>query len=128
MGPLLFSLVVLQLLDDIGKIPKLHLQLWYLDDGTFAGDRDAVSTILQSLWMRGPAFGLHVNLDKCEVFWPSSDQTFPELPAQVRRLSDGVELLGSPVYGTDEFFKSSVAKRIDKVLDAQSHLNDLENP
>ena len=70
----------------------------------------------------GPAFDLHVNLDKCEVFWPNGDQAFLELPFQVRRFLDGVELLGSSVYGTDEFITSSVAKCIDKVLDAQFHL------
>ena len=37
LGPLLFSLVVADLMDDIGPIDKLNFQLWYLDDGTFVG-------------------------------------------------------------------------------------------
>ena len=33
LGPLLFSLVLMELLDNIGDIPDLKAQLWYLDDG-----------------------------------------------------------------------------------------------
>ena len=38
LSPLLFRLVVLELLDEIGnQISDLRLQIWYLDDGTFIG-------------------------------------------------------------------------------------------
>ena len=33
LGLLLFSLVILQLLDDIGPLSGMQLNLWYLDDG-----------------------------------------------------------------------------------------------
>ena len=64
--------------------------------------------------MNGPDFGLHLNLGKCEVFWPSGNQSFPELPSQSMCLREGIELLGSPIYGTEKF--------------AQSHLSNLNNP
>ena len=61
LGPLLFSLVILEILDDIGYIDGLHLQLWYLDDGTFMGTRGAVCMMAKQLISRGPSFGLHMN-------------------------------------------------------------------
>ena len=70
-------------------------------------------------------------MDKCEVFWPSGDQSFPELPVDVRRDGDkqgGVELLGSPVWGTADFFQSFVATQVAKTLELQSLLGDLEDP
>ena len=70
LGSLLFSLVVLQLLDTIGPIDGLFLHVWYLDDGTLVGTRDAVSSFLNSLINSGPSFGLKLNLKKCEVCWP----------------------------------------------------------
>ena len=35
---------------------------------------------------------------------------------------------GSPVYGKDDFIDSTLAKVVDKVLNSQSHLQDLDNP
>ena len=37
-------------------------------------------------------------------------------------------MLCSPVHGSDIFFQNTVTKQIDKVLDIQSHLNDIDNP
>ena len=61
LGPLLFTLVILQLLDNIGPLPDI-MQLWYLDDGTFIGSRLAISSLLDRLQSTGPSFGLHLNL------------------------------------------------------------------
>ena len=47
--PLIFSLVILKILDDIGHIDDLHFQLWYLDHGTFMGTRDAVCMMAKEL-------------------------------------------------------------------------------
>ena len=49
LGPLLFSLVILELLDDIGPFPNLNFQLWYLDDGTLVGPRNVVASIFEML-------------------------------------------------------------------------------
>ena len=121
----------MELLDNIGDIPDLKAQLWYLDDGTFIGSRDAVSSLLNSLVEKGPEFGIYVNMSKCEVFWPSGDQDFPTFDSRVRRIninSSGSELLGSPIVGTDTFFDEFFKARVDYVLDAQSHLSDLDDP
>ena len=50
---------------------------WYLDDDTFVGSRDDVSTLAKFIIDKAPNFGLHVNLQNCEDYWPSGNQTFP---------------------------------------------------
>ena len=62
------------ILDNIGNVPGIITQLWYLDDVTFVGSRHAASTFLNSLDQNGAAFGIHLNINKCEVFWPSGNQ------------------------------------------------------
>ena len=117
LGPLLFSLVLSDLMDDIAKeVAALRLQLWYLDDGTFSGERSSVVSLLHSLLSKGPKYGLCLNL-KNEVFWPTGDQTCPEFPPRVQRLAEqeeGIELLGSPIYENEEFlnqlFKNAFQK------------------
>ena len=124
----LFSLVIMELVDGVGSIP---LSLWYLDDGTFVGTRQAVKVLLDALLRQCPSYGLLVNVDNCEVFWSSCDQIFPEFPSEIKRVYrsvGGAPLLGSPVYGTDDFISSTLAKVVDKVLNSQSHLQDLGNP
>ena len=131
LGPLLFSLGLLELLDGVLDLKDLSLKLWYLDDGTLVGPRRVVRRVLDTILEKGPQLGLVVNLAKCEVFWPSGDQDFPELPSEIKRISDddaGLELLGSPVVGTEDFFDRVVGQRVEKVLRLQDHLTDLENP
>ena len=105
LSPLLFSLVILELLDSLDSYSGLHFQLWYMDDGSFVGNRESISSLLQSLLAKVPIFGMHINVNKCELYWSSGDRTFPEFPSEVRRLSEGIKLLGSPVDGSVEFFK-----------------------
>ena len=104
MGSLLFSEVILNLLDDIALIPNLCLQIWYVDDGTFVGSCSSVAGLLNQLSSIGPSHGLHLNMSKSEVFWPSGDRCFPNFPIEVQRVEDslgGAELLGSPMFGSD---------------------------
>ena len=104
--------------------------MWYLDDGSFVGSRGSVSSLLNILQSKGPSFGLHLNLSKCEIFWPSVNQQFPEFAPEdqsINNVTGGAELLGSPIHGSEKFFANSVAKRIDRVLSCQDHLSDLED-
>ena len=131
LGPLLFSLVIIELMDDIDPLPDINLKMWYLDDGSFVGSRRSVASLLNILQSKGPSFGLHLNLSKCEIFWPSGNQQFPEFAPEVQRINNvtgGAELLGSPIHGSEAFFANSVAKRIDRVLSCQDHLSDLGDP
>ena len=107
LGSLLFSLVLLGFIHSAGLHSSVCLPLWYLDDGTFIGPRSSLTTLLISFSQDGPAFGLHLNLAKCEIFWPSGDSIFPEFSMAVCRvgiISGGVELLGFPLWRTLNFF------------------------
>ena len=95
LGPLLFSLVLLDLLDQVGQIEGLRFSVWYLDDGTFIGPRSSMVSLIDRFQQLGPTLGLHLNLSKCEIFWPSGGQSFPEFPPEMCRLSisdGGVDL------------------------------------
>ena len=130
MGLLLFSLVVMEPMDELGPTPGIALQLWYLDDGIFIGNRPEVASLLRKLQSAGTSFGLQLNTAKCEVFWPSGDQSFLEFPDGVQRVNankDGAEFLGSPVCCSKEFVNNSLAKRVDRVLECQQLLSDLGN-
>ena len=73
---------------------------------------------------------LKLNLDKCEIFWPKGDQKFSEFPTAIRRIcliKTGAELLGSLIIGSDHFFDEFISKRVNSVLQMQSHLPDLNN-
>jgi len=79
LGPLLFSLVVLDFVQSVNLHRSTCLSLWYLDDGTSIGPRLSLNSLLSTFSQDGPVvFGLHLNLAKCEIFWPSRDYTFPK--------------------------------------------------
>ena len=40
----------------------------------------------------------------------------------------GAALLGSPVYGSDDFYESFVCNKVKKVLQMQAHLEDMDDP
>ena len=131
LGPILFSLVLLELTENLRQLDGIRLSLWYLDDGTVIGTRKAVRQLLDHLIVNGPRFGLHLNLSKCEIYWPSGDQAFPDFPVEITRIGEiqhGVELLGSPVFGDADFFCAAVGRRVSRVLAAQAHLEDLDHP
>ena len=67
----------------------------------------------------------------CEVFWPSGDSSFPTFPLEVCHLlqtSGGVELLDSPIFGSDKFFENFTDSLFNKVQCLQDLLPDLEDP
>ena len=131
LGPLLFSLVLSELMDEIGQTNDVSFQVWYLGDGSFVGQRSAVASLLELVKSKGPDYGLEINMSKCEVFWPSGDPSFPEFPLSIERVAltkGGAELLGSPVWGSEQFFQDCFSKRIEKIWQCQQELQSLENP
>ena len=89
--------------------------------------RNLLLKLLDSFSIHGPRFGLHLNLSKCELFWPSGD-SFPEFPTSINRAGEGLELLGSPIWGTDNFFDQFLFSRLAKVTAAQDSIAILEDP
>lgn len=54
--------------------------------------------------------------------------TFPEFPPEIARLKDGVSLLGSPLWGTPDFFNSTIAHLVDAVHAIQAEITELDDP
>ena len=132
LGPLLFSLVLRDFLSNSPIPDGLYFQLWYLDDGILVGTPTALSSFLDGLQLRGPSYGLHPNLSKCEVFWPSGDQSFADFPPAVKRVvlpqTGGIDFLGSPIWGSPEFLSTFVGSVVDRVSVLQERLRDLDDP
>ena len=112
LGPLLFSLVLHPLAERIVKeFPDLLLSVWYLDDGTIIGHKDDVFKVFELLREEGPKIGLHLNVKKNEIWWPSRGETDP-FPAEVERVpNEGVKLLGAPI-GTEKFTTAFIKKKL----------------
>ena len=102
-----------------------------MDDRTFIGSRFALLSLLSCFAHSGPSFGLHINLSKCELYWPSGDCSFPGFPHTIKRIdpvSSGLELLGSPVWGPPQFFDSFLSTKLDKTSSIQEKLAELGDP
>lgn len=55
LGPLLSSLVIMEIMEDIGDIPGITTKFWYLDDGTSRCARKQFPTYYKILLTRGPS-------------------------------------------------------------------------
>nr|GEY14996.1 hypothetical protein [Tanacetum cinerariifolium] len=129
-GPLLFSLVLHSLVCKIKDSFSLSLHAWYLDDGTIVGDTLVVGKVLELIMEDGTGCGLHLNVDKTEVFWPKED---PQsrlaciLPPNIARPLHGVKLLSGPASVDFYFCNELVMKRVAKtivLMDATAKIND----
>ncbi|GJV47517.1 putative reverse transcriptase domain-containing protein [Tanacetum coccineum] len=130
LGPLLFSLVLHPLICKIRDSFNLCLQAWYLDDGTIVGDTLVVGKVLELITEDGPRCGLHLNVDKTELFWPKEDprsRLDGVFPPNISRPLHGVKLLGGPVSVDPDFSSALVMKRVSKtigLLDTVAKIND----
>lgn len=128
LGPLLFALTLSELLKTIDIPQEIALNIWYLDDGTLIGPRSLVADIMSRISAQGNQFGLLLNQSKCEVYWPTGNQDFPEFPPGVTRLREGISLLGSPVWGSPIYMSSCVSELVGKVESIQAKILELEDP
>ena len=127
LGPLLFSLVLHPLALKIeAEFPALDLCVWYLDDGTVIGNLADVHKVFLLLQNEGPALGLHLNVKKNEIWWPSRASSDP-FPAEVDRVDNaGVKLLGAPI-GTKAFTTDFVQKKLVALDEVCKALREVDN-
>ncbi|GJZ46361.1 hypothetical protein Tco_0593957 [Tanacetum coccineum] len=108
----------------------LSLHAWYLEDGTIVGDTMVVGKVLELIMEDGLGFGLHLNVDKIEVFWPKEDprsRLAGIFPPHIARPSHGVKLLSGPASVNFDFYNELVMKRVAKtigLMDAIAKIND----
>ena len=87
--------------------------MWYLDNGTIVGSRPAVLELLHHIESFRSSFGLFLTTKKFELFWPTVDQSFPNFSSEIRRASTSLDLQGSPVWGSEDFYDSYFASKVD---------------
>nr|GEW18951.1 putative reverse transcriptase domain-containing protein [Tanacetum cinerariifolium]GEW47052.1 putative reverse transcriptase domain-containing protein [Tanacetum cinerariifolium] len=133
LGPLLFSLVLHPLICKIGDSFSLCLQAWYLDDGNIVGDTLVVGKVLELITKNGSRCGLHLNVNKTEIFWPKEDprsRVEGVFPPNISRPLHGVKLLGGAVSVNFGFSSELAMKRVSKtieLMDAVAKINALND-
>lgn len=97
----------------------LDLESWYMDDGTAGARADHLRRFFDLFQERGPRYGLHLNLRKCEVI-ATCDEVFDLFPEIPNRCSpDCWSLLGAPV-GRD---RDRTLVWAQEILDAMARKN-----
>ncbi|GKC99133.1 hypothetical protein Tco_1169408 [Tanacetum coccineum] len=131
LGPLFFSLVLHPLICKIRDSFSLSLHAWYLDDGTIVGDTMVVGKVLELIMEDGPGCGMHLNVDKTEVFWPKEDprsRIAGIFPPNIARPFHGVKLLGGPASVDFDFCNELVMKRVAKTIGLMDDIAKINDP
>ncbi|XP_026395904.1 uncharacterized protein LOC113290525 [Papaver somniferum] len=132
LGPLLFALTLHPLVKTIASSCKLDLHAWYLDDGAIIGDTIEVAKALRIIEIEGPGRGLHININKTEVFCPSIDpRSIADgvFPLDIGGPSNGVKLLGGPSVSLDlNFISDTMLSRVNKIVQLMSVIKKLKDP
>ena len=126
LGPLLFSLVLHPLAQEIESSIPLDLCVWYLDDGAIVGNVEDVFKAFELLREKGPARGLVLNIEKNEIWWPARRMPDP-FPAEVIRVDPrGVKLLGAPV-GNDDYTAAFLEEKLARLQEVHKLLREVDD-
>jgi hypothetical protein len=131
LGPLLFALVVHPLIHKIRDNCKLLLHSWYLDDGTVVWDSMEVAKTLDIIREIGPGLGLHLNIRKIEIFWPSCNGNKLRqglFPSDIGKPVLGIKLLGGVVSRDKRFIEGVAMKRAVRAVELMHLLPQLKDP
>ncbi|XP_026428410.1 uncharacterized protein LOC113324308 [Papaver somniferum] len=131
LGPLLFALILHPLVNKITAECTLDLHAWYLDDGTLIGDTMEVSKALKIIQDEGPAKGLHLNINKTEIYCPSVDprrESIGVFPAAISKPTRGVKVLGGPMSLDQQFCSNMVLDRVAKTTQLMHKIRKLQDP
>jgi hypothetical protein len=90
-----------------------------------------VGKALELIMVDGPQRGLHLNVDKTEVFWPMEDprsMLAGVFPLNIARPLHGVKLLRGPANTDLEFSSKLVMKRVAKTTELMEAVAKLRDP
>ncbi|XP_071713601.1 uncharacterized protein [Rutidosis leptorrhynchoides] len=79
----------------------------------------------------GPRFGLHLNVEKTEIFWPTEDPRSRQVgvfPPNIARPLNGVKLLGAPATSDLGFSSELVMQRVTKSIALMDKVAKLDDP
>ena len=125
LGPLLFALTLLPVIQKIEEECVLDVNKWYLDDGCLAGQKQEVQKALSILERECAKIGLFLNKSKTTIFGAgSSDFAFEGLK---KIEGDGIVLLGAPV-GSDVFISDYAQTKIEALQNRLQLTECLQNP
>ena len=126
--PLGFALTLQPIVERIKReVPNLHINVWYLDDGTLCGSPEGLLRALEIVEEDSPPRGLSLNRSKYLLFISQdADASNYSLPAEIPISRSGFCLLGSPI-GPAAFCESIVMSRVEKIRTAVTKLRDLED-
>ena len=130
LGPMCFSLAIHGLVSRLTS----ELNMWYLDDGTLAGNPESVRSDFEAIIAAQDSLGLKVNVSKCEFSVLGSD---PELVNTIRdsftadfvgakcvRPND-LSLLGTPLF--QEALDPEISSRLATFKSTCTRLQSLEH-
>ncbi|GJW74528.1 hypothetical protein Tco_0133898 [Tanacetum coccineum] len=130
-----FNLVDRELDYTTGNTPYSHAKgcsrAWYQDDGTIIGDTLVLKKALELVMDYGPSCGLHLNVDKIEVFWPKKDSRSRLVGIFLPNISrplHGVKLLGGLASSDFNFSSEHVMKRVTKTIVLMDTVARINNP
>ena len=125
LGPLLFSLVRHKLVRSIAtdsECSELLFNMWYLDDGTLAGPKDAVKHAIHLIQQFGPSLGVYINMAKCELFSRGAMEGFP---ADIKVFHEtNFDILGAPI-GDAIFCAKFLAQKQAKEVKSLSQMSEV---
>ena len=128
LGPLLYSIVLQALVTKIKlAFPELIANLWFLDDGLIIGTPADLCSVLHLIGRDGQADGLHLNLNKCSLWWHEQVADWIAFPATVKRLTEGTVVLGSPI-GSEAFVKEYAADKVETLVQLLRKVDALNDP
>ena len=130
MGPLLFCLVLHKLVEKIeSQNNNIQANCWYFDDGSIIANPTVLADFIHLTQSDGPALGLHINLEKSEVVWQSSNvvyvyDIFP--PQLTSHHVAEFEILGSPI-GSSKHVANFLEGKLKRVAQLMEKF-ELEDP
>ena len=130
LGPLLFAFAVHPLVERVRLVAPGILQVWFLDDGTLAGEEALVAAAVKVVEDLGRARGLSLNAAK-SVLWSPSGGARPleAFPLGFRQTPEaGVRLLGAPLSLSQHFRESFLLARVVECRPLLLALRELYDP
>ena len=132
LGPLLFSLVLSNVTEEIPSRANLDSQLWYLDGGILMGEAGEVRKALDVFSEFGPKCGLFLNPKKCEIITPPPSahvtEQFPEIPAEKIHVDGNFDILGSPIGSAEHCAEFLLLNAIEPALETLAAVGLIRDP